>query len=149
MKNQIREKCKLILLLAAFFVPLSVALEVSAHGSSYNYWKQNGFTRVQYVYKHKHSCCSKKGYWVKHRVPVVVAACTTSVTLQPLPTYVCCKGVDNSGRWRNNWVSGSCKAAGYATFSRGCTIDSPVYGTGAPILQRGQCQFSNTMLSWR
>lgn len=151
MKALIKQYGKLITLLAVFLVPLLFATEASAYDRrSFNYWEQSGFTRVQAKYYHKHSCCTKKGYWVKRSVPAVVAACTTSVTIQPLPTYVCCKKVNRHGYgWRNTWVSGACRAADpYARYDRGCTINSPVYGTGAPIAQRGQCQFSNTMLKY-
>lgn len=147
MKALIKQYGKLITLLGVFLVPLFLASQANADPRSFNYWQENGFTRVQGKYVHKHSCCTKKGYWVRRGVPAVVAACTTSVTIQPLPTYVCCKMVNRKGQgWRNTWVSGACRAASpYAKYDGGCTINSPVYGTGAPILQRGQCQFSNSM----
>lgn len=142
-------KSKVVLgAIAMSVVSLFACVDANAHGSSFNYWQESGFTRHDhpdgyYFYRHHH-----RYYSYMHRVyPVVVAACTTSQTIQPLPTYVCCELESKGGHhiWRDTWVSGSCKAANMRAYhDEGCTMNSPVYGTGAPILQRGQCQFSNT-----
>lgn len=144
MKAQIKRNALVLTLVAAVVAPTLMSSPANAlDRRSFNYWEQSGFTRSQtYVVKHR-SCCGGT-YYKRYAVPVVVAACTTSTTIQPLPTYVCCQQRGKHGvAWRNHWVSGSCAAASpYAYYSKGCTMDSPVHDTGVPILQRGQCQFS-------
>lgn len=136
-----------IALISAITLPLLYSSSASAMDRrSFNYWEQSGYMRnaVKHYGKRYVSCHHKVYRHVYYTKPVV-AACTTSQTLQPLPTYVCCKLSGKHGvAWRNNWVSGSCRAANpYAVQSSGCGFNSPVYGTGAPILQRGQCQFTS------
>lgn len=83
-------------------------------------------------------------YVVRGPIYAPTATCVTHATKAPLPEYVCCEKDSSRGRdlWADTWVSGGCKMVPGAHKDLGCTINSPVYGTGAPI--NAQCQFSYT-----
>lgn len=83
-------------------------------------------------------------YSCRTSINIPMAMCTTGGTHIPLPRYVCCQLLDKKGYqiWGNQWVAGSCKKAHpYAIYDLGCRKNSPVYGTGKPIV--GTCQFSH------
>lgn len=88
----------------------------------------------------------KKYYYGPRTMGVPTANCVTHATKAPLPQYVCCKKYGRHGRllWQNTWVPGSCWEFGARKDRIGCGVDSPVLGTGAPIM--GSCQFSHTTL---
>jgi hypothetical protein len=77
-----------------------------------------------------------------HKMGVPTATCSTYVTKSPLPQYVCCEKLNRKGHaiWRDTWVSGGCGSVAGASYDFGCTVDSPVYGTGEPI--KASCLFS-------
>lgn len=75
-----------------------------------------------------------------------VAICITSGTNIPLPAYTCCQLNSKDSAFNQTWVPGSCQNAHpMAHLDSGCSIHSPVFGTGAPIL--GDCQFSYSTIS--
>lgn len=138
---------KVILGLAVMLLAPMLVSQANA-GRSFNYWDEQGMTRKPvYHYGHRHACCCNKHHTCRnvYRSAPVVAACTTSVSNKPLPTYVCCSLLSRKGHyvWRNTWVSGSCAVANpYARQDSGCRMNSPVYDTGLPIPQQGSCQFT-------
>lgn len=95
------------------------------------------------------TCHHKHCHWLLVRGPISVptATCNMGANSQlQIPQYVCCKLVYKKHHkwhvaWRNKWVPESCSNANvWATKSLGCTTQSNVYGTGAPI--NASCQFS-------
>lgn len=83
-------------------------------------------------------------YFHFYKTHVPHAVCGAYATNAPLPPYVCCQLRDREGRpiWRDTWVpGGSCRAAHPgARYDFGCSPNSPVLDTGAPIY--GNCVFS-------
>lgn len=125
-KKQKPTRRKILTLGLMFAIPFLLATQANAH--QFNFWENSD------------------GYTYSRVIPVVVAACTTMTPYYPvpLPTYVCCKLKNDrhSYAWRNTWVSGTCKAADvHARYDWGCDMNSPVYGTNAPIL--GYCQITS------
>lgn len=125
---------KLIALAMVFIAALLATSAVSAHSCRY---------------KHCKSLLLVRG-------PISVPTATCNVgnnTQLQIPQYVCCKKVVYSKNhrhwhvaWKNKWVSGDCSNV-WATKSLGCTTQSNVYGTGAPIM--ASCQFSASTNRYR
>jgi hypothetical protein len=138
MNAKIAARSKRIITLCIMFLSLLfVTIDANAH---YRYWgfHHDGF----YAYG-------------RHWDFVPRAMCVTPTIHAPMANYVCCELVKKSPRthhwyhvWHDTWVAGTCKNADpYARGDMGCSVHSPVYTTGQPII--GDCQFSASTGKYR